>query len=329
MTHVVGAEVGSPAPKPSATTPAAGKPVAAALKAVVLAVAEERVRLAREAGLPIAAEEADLATAKALDPATFAVVVTKAPQVTLFKPVAVTVGNPHLETLVAKAKARLAKPDGVWRRATATSSAFNDSAGVTTRSGSHAARSELRGDFGVRSTAIRLREDLWLFGNPASPLFGNPELLTRLLRRPHAFADAYALHEQQGLSSMHALGLRAGAGLHLQRQTQPSDEVAMVTVRRTALLGRMIAHRRTLLFSGDGHHRAVEIEIPWPLGHHRQQGLQQQKGRHRPATPGPGSRPDDQPPLPPHDDALPGFECCTVGAAGALTETQKRACRSH
>ncbi len=197
MTPVVGAEAGSLAPKPSATTPAAAKPVAAAaLKAVVLAVAEERMRLAREAGLPVAAEEADLATAKALDPATFAVVVTKAPQVTLFKPVAVTVGNPHLEALVAKAKARLAKPDGVWRRATATTSAFNDSAGVTTRSGSHAARSELGGDFGVRSTAIRLREDLWLFGNPASPLVGNPELLTRLLRRAHAFADAYALHEQ-------------------------------------------------------------------------------------------------------------------------------------
>lgn len=178
---------------PAATAPAKlDRQQAERAKAAVIAVAQERLRLAQEAGLPTADEEADLAEVAKLDPLAMATPVTDAPHLALFKPVTAAKGNPHLDTFIQDLRKDLAKPDAVWRRATEGNPVFNDLGNIKNYAGR-------RDDFGVRSNGGRLRDYLWAYANPASPLKGDPELLTRLLRRAHAFIDAYPLHSGRTL----------------------------------------------------------------------------------------------------------------------------------
>ncbi len=89
--------------------------------------------------------------------------------------VKVTDGNPYLQRLVAAANRALSGKDVDWPVGTAEKHLFP----------------EVRGDYGRRTVAWWLRNYLWLFSNPASPMKDDPELLIRFLRRATAFIDAY------------------------------------------------------------------------------------------------------------------------------------------
>ena len=174
----------TPVASPSATAEVAplSPAQAEATRKVIADLVEERLKFAKEADLAIAGEIADLATASGLKAEDVASPVADVPHLALFKPLLVTVGNPHLDALVAKVKGELAKPDVPWKRVTLTTSPFND----------------LGGAYGLRTNGHRLREYLWCYAHPASPLRGDPEVLRRLLRRAHAFIDAYAFNALPG-----------------------------------------------------------------------------------------------------------------------------------
>ena len=89
-------------------------------------------------------------------------------------PVRAIDGNPYLKRLLDGAREELSKPDVPWRKSTA---AFNPFDGIS-------------GPYGSRDTAAKMDALFWLFTNPASARRGDPEVLTRLLRRSLAYADA-------------------------------------------------------------------------------------------------------------------------------------------
>lgn len=150
----------------------------------VLQVAEERGAAADAAGLKeeAATLRADIAASKDNDPAVMARAHTEAPWLVLFRPLHERTNNPVRDRLVAQTISELKRPDPSWPQATAESPVFTG----------------IDGAFGTRSAANRMRQYLWLYAHPDSPLRGNPELLRRFLRRAHAFVDAYELFDQQG-----------------------------------------------------------------------------------------------------------------------------------
>lgn len=132
--------------------------------------------------LDVAQERGDAPAEVTGDPAVRSRPHTDAPYLALFRPLRVRVGNPVLERLVQQVNAELRRPDPVWPVATAERPVF----------------SGIEGTFGARVAANRMRQYLWLYAHPDSPLRGEPELLRRVLRRAHAYIDAYALFDLPG-----------------------------------------------------------------------------------------------------------------------------------
>lgn len=151
---------------PSATT-------AQKAKKTVLLVALERAQASKTANMEAEAAALldDVQNALKTPAETMAKPMTNAPHIALFKPIPVPVKNPYLDALAKSAAVQLSRPEAPWERATLSKpviAGFNEG----------------------RSLGGSMRNYLWLYGNPASPLYGNQELLVRILRRGHAFIDA-------------------------------------------------------------------------------------------------------------------------------------------
>jgi hypothetical protein len=95
---------------------------------------------------------------------------TDTTHIAAIKTVPVTQNNPYLDALTAWGNQMIAMPEAPWARATPTAVVMK---GLATR-----------------EVGEEIRNSVWLYANPASPLRGNGELLKRLLRRCHAFIDA-------------------------------------------------------------------------------------------------------------------------------------------
>ena len=84
-------------------------------------------------------------------------------------------GNPYLESLYSWAEDALKTPDTCFKKATTE---FNPIS-----------------NFGIaRKIGQDVNRYFWLATHPQSQYYGNPELITRLFRRLHAYADAHQLH---------------------------------------------------------------------------------------------------------------------------------------
>lgn len=102
-------------------------------------------------------------------------------------------GNPYLDAMYKWIEDKLAKPDIPWKKATAD---FNPFTG-------------LGRDYGTRSEAQDMGVYFWLAAHPQSKYRENPEVLARLLRRAHAYIDAYDVHAtkyQDSLNDFFAIG---------------------------------------------------------------------------------------------------------------------------
>lgn len=142
-------------------------------KRAVLEIALERAKASADARMPEASDAllSDIQAAIATPSATMVRPASAdATHIAALKKVPVTQHNPYLDALVAWGRAMLAKPEAPWARATPTSVVMP---GLSTR-----------------SYGEEIRNFIWLYVNPASPLRGNGELLKPLLRRCHAFVDA-------------------------------------------------------------------------------------------------------------------------------------------
>jgi len=142
-------------------------------KKAVLEIALERSKASAVAGMPDKAASllADIKAAMETSSATMAgQATTDSSHIAAIKPVPVTANNPYLDALAAWGNGMLAKQENPWPRATPATVVMK---GLTTR-----------------EVGEEIRNCIWLYANPASPLRGNGELLKRLLRRGHAFIDA-------------------------------------------------------------------------------------------------------------------------------------------
>ncbi|MEL6193639.1 MAG: dockerin type I domain-containing protein [Bacteroidota bacterium] len=90
-----------------------------------------------------------------------------------FGPILNPENNPYLEGLVNSATNAIASPDKVFPRTTPDQAVYNG----------------LGGTYGVRSAPSLSRNYFWLFAHEQSPMRFQPELIKRVLRRMHAFAD--------------------------------------------------------------------------------------------------------------------------------------------
>ncbi len=150
-------------------------------KRAVLEVALERAQASADAGMTEQAEALvrDVEAALKVPAAAMAKAATAdATHVAAIKPVPVTAGNPYLEGLTEWGNAFIAKPEQPWPRATPLATVMKGLA--------------------PREVGNELRNAVWLYANPASPLRGNAELLKRILRRSHAFIDAANLNATPG-----------------------------------------------------------------------------------------------------------------------------------
>ena len=144
------------------------------LKKATLLLAIEQASNCFEANLPDRANEllADVQQAlplpigkEKIDPATLK----------FLPPLKVTKGNPHLNAIYAWAKGQIDKPDIPWKKSTPL---FNVFKGTDK-------------DYGTREEAIKMGTLFWLVAHPQSEYRNNPELFIRLMRRAHAYIDAY------------------------------------------------------------------------------------------------------------------------------------------
>lgn len=103
---------------------------------------------------------------------------TAAPSVPYLPPLLEPAQNPYLEALYAWAAAELAKPDVPWRACTPQFNVFTG----------------LNRDYGTRDEAEKMMRFIFLVGHPQSKYRGQSELFARLLRRAHAYIDAWDLH---------------------------------------------------------------------------------------------------------------------------------------
>lgn len=151
--------------------------VAEKAKKAVLEVALERAEASRAAGMltqhSLLARDVQQALA-ASAPSMCQPACSDDRRVPALRAVPVKRGNPYLDALTLWARAEMAKADPPWARATPQQRVMH---GLETR-----------------KVGEEIRNWLWLYVNPASPLQGNPEALKRLLRRSHAFVDAICLH---------------------------------------------------------------------------------------------------------------------------------------
>ncbi len=83
--------------------------------------------------------------------------------------------NPYLRRLVAGAEKALQIPDKPWPRDDSDKPLFGDLNDL---------------EYDPRRTAARMEAFFWLFSNPASPMKGNDEILSRLLRRAHTYVKS-------------------------------------------------------------------------------------------------------------------------------------------
>lgn len=145
-------------------------------KKAVLLVALERVQASKNAHMDGEATAllGDVQNALSAPADAMAKPAVNAPHISLFARVPVTVKNPYLDALVKSANAQLSKPEAPLERATLDKPVI---VGLTAG----------------RAMGDSMRDYLWLYANPASPMNGNQELLVRILRRGHAFIDAFAL----------------------------------------------------------------------------------------------------------------------------------------
>ena len=138
-------------------------PTAEQAKRAVLEMAVERAKASADAGWPDKAQAllADIQAAMAVPAESMArQATTDATHIAAIKPVPVTTNNPYLDALVAHGNAQLAKTEAPWARANLTTTVMP---GLSSR-----------------GYGEELRDMLWLYANPASPLRGNGELLKRI-----------------------------------------------------------------------------------------------------------------------------------------------------
>ncbi|MEM6764654.1 MAG: hypothetical protein AAF655_07010 [Bacteroidota bacterium] len=90
-----------------------------------------------------------------------------------FGPILTPEDNPYLENLVGSATKAIETADKEFPRTTPDQPVYND----------------LGGTYGTRSAPSLSRNYFWLFAHEQSPMRFNPELIKRVLRRMHAFAD--------------------------------------------------------------------------------------------------------------------------------------------
>ena len=64
---------------------------------------------------------------------------------------------------------------------------------------------DLGGTYGTRSAPSLSRNYFWLFAHEQSPMRFNPELIKRVLRRMHTFADLVSLNSRSQLGNPHNL----------------------------------------------------------------------------------------------------------------------------
>lgn len=136
------------------------------------------VHLDNEAETLISEVQETLAT----DPAVMVTPVVLVP-VSLFQPILQPKENPYLDKVTTLTKNELAEEPKPWPRCTRDKSTFD--------------LRTLEGDYGCQSTAQSIRNYLWLYSNPLSPMRGKPELIGRLLRWAHAYVDAYDIVDDQ------------------------------------------------------------------------------------------------------------------------------------
>ena len=171
------------------------------LKKAALVLALEQARNCLDANLaPRAATllaDVDQALPKSLGAA-------KNPDVPFLPPLRETMRNPYLEALYAWAEADLAKPDIPWKQCTPQ---FNVFTGISK-------------SYGTRDEAEQMMRYLWLVAHPQSRYRGNPELFTRLMRRAHAYLDAWDLHGKRygdSINDFFALGPAAYSFMAIDR----------------------------------------------------------------------------------------------------------------
>ena len=95
-----------------------------------------------------------------------------------FGPMLTPTNNPYLESLVSGTQTAIASPDQAWPRTTPTQPVYTG----------------IGGTFGTRSAPYLARNYFWLFAHEQSPMRFNPELIKRVLRRMHTFADLVNLN---------------------------------------------------------------------------------------------------------------------------------------
>ena len=150
-------------------------------KRAVLEVALERAQASADAGMAgqAAGLLRDVEAALQVPAAAMANPTTAdATHIAAIKPVPVTAGNPYLEGLTEWGNALIARPEQPWARATPMTTVMKGLA--------------------PREVGAEIRNAVWLYANPSSPLRGNGELLKRILRRGHAFIDAANLNAAPG-----------------------------------------------------------------------------------------------------------------------------------
>ena len=145
-------------------------------KKAVLEVALERAKMALRERKADTANGllSDVKAGLVLDPEEMARVNTKAEHVMALNPIPVRKGNPYLDSLVEWARTELATPETAWP---------SKNSGLIPSDFSQARE--------TRDAASTMRNFIWLYANDASPLKGDSEILKRILRRAHAFIDAY------------------------------------------------------------------------------------------------------------------------------------------
>jgi hypothetical protein len=146
-------------------------------KRAVLEIALERAKASADAGMQRNAD-ALLHDVKAVMGVSSAAMsrqaTTDSSHIAAIKPVPVAKNNPYLEALAAWGNDKIAMSENPWPRATLKEVVMK---GLATR-----------------EVGEEIRNCVWLYSNPASPLRGNGEILKRLLRRCHAFIDAANLN---------------------------------------------------------------------------------------------------------------------------------------
>lgn len=116
---------------------------------------------------------ADVQGALSTDPAVMVAMNPNATNIGSLVPPFVTHGNPYLATMQAGLSNTLAAADVPWGKTTTNAAVLTSTSG----------------NYYMRDVGEYMEAYLWLFVNPASSSRTNVEVLTRLLRRAHAYAD--------------------------------------------------------------------------------------------------------------------------------------------